>query len=658
MNINIENAIKKFFSNPSFQMVYSEAIANSLDADAKHIEVRIYCNSYSDMDSLVIEIQDDGNGFTDENLKKFSELLQNSDELHKGLGRLIYLAYFREVEIESVFDGHKRLFTFTKQFDPRDVVKEDAAGLPNSTILRFTSYWKNRIRDHNFLNPAYLKKYILTKFIPNLYALKKADVPFEISFSLIVPREKETKNFYSFKETLTATDLPDFIEKEVTCENLDFFNNKLTISYSIKKTGGAGSLVTAIAVDNRILPQRIFNEGKIPQGNEVFLILTSSFFDGKTDDDHENLKLDPADLPLIKRVFTKYASEILNKEIPELKTLNENAVVKMADKYPFLNGLFDKEYVGLIDEEESVAAAQNELFKQEKILLEADSIPDDKIEETLNTSARKLAQYILYRTKIIKKLSAMKLEESEGTFHDIIIPRKKVCNTLNFQNDLYLNNVWLLDDKFMTYSHVLSDQEMSDLLKVLAIDDELENPNKRPDIAVVFSSDVSDTTSTQKSDVVIVELKKPNASFDEKRKVEAQIRDRARRLLKYSPGKIDRLWAYGIMPFDDEFRRELKETKWHKVFSQGEVYYQEMSIYADDGNEHMLAVYLMSHDTLWKDAETRNSTFLKILKDGFAKYSESDLDSEEEKTDEETSPSHLLLNDNSDVQAISEDNKL
>ena len=46
---------------------------------------------------------------------------------------------------------------------------------------------------------------------------------------------------------------------------------------------------------------------------------------------------------------------------------------------------------------------------------------------------------------------------------------------------------WLLDDKFMTYSHVLSDQEMSDLLDVLKIDDdELTNPNKRPDIAVVF----------------------------------------------------------------------------------------------------------------------------------------------------------------------------
>ncbi len=619
MNINIENAIKKFFSNPSFQMIYSEAIANSLDADARNIDVRIYCNSYSDTDSLVLEIQDDGNGFTDENLRKFSELLQNSDELHKGLGRLIYLAYFKEVDIESIFNGQRRSFTFTKQFDPRDVIRSDAQGLPNSTILRFTSYWKKKIRNHEFLSPAYLKKYILTRFIPHLYALKRSDISFNINFSLIVPKDKETEKFCSFSENLSNSDLPDFTEEEITCENLDLFNNKFTISYSIKKTGGIGSLVTAIAVDNRILPQKIFNEGRIPQGNEVYLILTSSFFEGRTDDERENLKIDPADLSEIKRVFTKHASEILNREIPELKELNEKAVIKMADKYPFLNGLFDKEYVGLIDEEESVAVAQYELFKQEKILLEADTIPDDKIEETLNTSARKLAQYILYRTKIIKKLSQINLEDTEGTFHDIIIPRKKICHSSEFQKDLYFNNVWILDDKFMTYSHVLSDQEMSDLLEVLMIDDELENPNKRPDIAIVFSSDISDPETTQKSDVVIVELKKPSANFDEKRKVESQLRDRGRRLLKYSPDRIDRIWAYGIIPFEPEFIRELKETDWHEVFSQGDVYYKELKILADDGKEHMMIAYLMSHETLWKDAEIRNSTFLKILKDEFAK---------------------------------------
>ena len=357
MNINVENAIKKFFSNPSFQMVYSEAIANALDANARNIDVRIHCNSFSDKDSLCLEIEDDGNGFTDENLRKFSELLQNSDESHKGLGRLIYLAYFREVEITSRYEGKKRSFTFTKRFNPEDVITEDDNSKKKSTTLRFTSYWKDKVANHDFLSPGYLKNYILTRFMPNLYALKKANQDFKITFSLIIPPERETKDFHSHSEEITAETLPEFTDKEVICEGLDLFENKINISYSIKKVGGAGSLITAVSIDNRILPQKLFKEGGIPTGHEVFMILSSPFFNGKTDDEREHLKLDQSEINIIRKVFTKIASEILNEKIPQVKQLNEKTIKQMSDKYPHLAGMFDKEYIGLINEEESVEAA-------------------------------------------------------------------------------------------------------------------------------------------------------------------------------------------------------------------------------------------------------------------------------------------------------------
>ena len=41
MRINIKNAIKLFFSNPSLEMVYFEAIANAIDAGASHIKITI-----------------------------------------------------------------------------------------------------------------------------------------------------------------------------------------------------------------------------------------------------------------------------------------------------------------------------------------------------------------------------------------------------------------------------------------------------------------------------------------------------------------------------------------------------------------------------------------------------------------------------------------
>ena len=64
MKINISKAIKQFFPNPSLEMVYFEAIANSLDAEAKNINVVISLQSFDKAKTLEIKIDDNGNEFT------------------------------------------------------------------------------------------------------------------------------------------------------------------------------------------------------------------------------------------------------------------------------------------------------------------------------------------------------------------------------------------------------------------------------------------------------------------------------------------------------------------------------------------------------------------------------------------------------------------
>lgn len=41
MNVNLSNAVRMFYGKSSFEMVYMEAIANSLDAEATEITVEI-----------------------------------------------------------------------------------------------------------------------------------------------------------------------------------------------------------------------------------------------------------------------------------------------------------------------------------------------------------------------------------------------------------------------------------------------------------------------------------------------------------------------------------------------------------------------------------------------------------------------------------------
>ena len=41
MEVNVQKAVKMFFSNSSFEMIYSEAFANALDAGANEIRINI-----------------------------------------------------------------------------------------------------------------------------------------------------------------------------------------------------------------------------------------------------------------------------------------------------------------------------------------------------------------------------------------------------------------------------------------------------------------------------------------------------------------------------------------------------------------------------------------------------------------------------------------
>ena len=74
MKANLSNVAKHFFPNPSLEMVYFEAIANSIDAEATEISINIKIKSFAEVDTFKLEISDNGNGFTDENFRKFSIL--------------------------------------------------------------------------------------------------------------------------------------------------------------------------------------------------------------------------------------------------------------------------------------------------------------------------------------------------------------------------------------------------------------------------------------------------------------------------------------------------------------------------------------------------------------------------------------------------------
>lgn len=94
---------------------------------------------------------------------------------------------------------------------------------------------------------------------------------------------------------------------------------------------------------------------------------------------------------------------------------------------------------------------------------------------------------------------------------------KKLFLKNDFYNDFFINNVWLLDDKYMFYIIILSDLKMIDLLNYFFIEEEeILKDDSRLDIVIVFFDNLDNLL---KVDVVIVELKKINLKLVKKEEV-------------------------------------------------------------------------------------------------------------------------------------------
>lgn len=53
----------------------------------------------------------------EENFARFKTLLKPRDHFHKGIGRLVFLNYFSQVEVNSIWDKSQRTFIFKEGFD-------------------------------------------------------------------------------------------------------------------------------------------------------------------------------------------------------------------------------------------------------------------------------------------------------------------------------------------------------------------------------------------------------------------------------------------------------------------------------------------------------------------------------------------------------------
>ena len=166
MEVNVNQAIKIFFSKSSFEMIYMEAFANALDANATQFNVSVELDDYSNLQNLKITIEDNGEGFTDKRYSKFSKLLDVEEKTHKGLGRLVYLCYFDKVSIISFYDkGKKRTFEFTDDFDGKSDKVEIVSRKKSGSKFILFGFNGDKLSKNINIKSSYIKRVLLENFI-------------------------------------------------------------------------------------------------------------------------------------------------------------------------------------------------------------------------------------------------------------------------------------------------------------------------------------------------------------------------------------------------------------------------------------------------------------------------------------------------------------
>lgn len=634
---NIKDIVANLGKDVKFLQPLFEAIINSLEANAKKIRVTIQQDPtiFDDFSSIhSFSIEDDGEGFTQKNIEAFSTLwTDNKRQIGcKGSGRFTWLSVFNIIQVDSFLaDQNKHIhINFDLNFDGQ-IITDNVEVEKNKTIITFSNvtdkfYHRNidgKIKDKRYSSdPQKIKQEILNYLLIKLFLLKKQDVDFEIS---ILCEKSAKENPIEVK--INPSDIPKLDYENFSIRSKVNDEDFLFQLYYLFKTDGANTKRLYFCSNSRATKEydsdSLGFSSHLPNKDSFIMMLCSEYFNNKDNDSRNDftelsfLKYATDEIPLLTNDILSETRPVMQRIIrnkyPEIERINveeENAAI---EKNPHLIK-YIKENKEIVKSKESLTIAAQKKFNDEKIkvrnkieqVLSNNNVSASEFEKTINEitdiAYYELGEYIVYRDTIIKALAkTMNTEAREKVFHDMFIPMK-TSNSNDSINDRLLSNLWLLDDKYMTYLYASSDKSYKRIAKDLNL--EPVESLTRPDMCVFLSSN----DDTKSKDALIIEFKSAKADLDEKRKALSELPDNVM-TLRNDVTNIKTVWSYGITEIDESFEKSLLGQDYEPLFSNGEskIYYK----YLKNANTH---VYFIDYQSIIDDALSRNSTFIEILK--------------------------------------------
>ena len=637
MRVNIPNIVKNLGKNINFLQPLYESITNSLEANATSINIEIYHDEPFEqiMPKMIgFTIQDNGNGFNQKNRNAFMELWTNNKLALgcKGSGRFTWLKVFDKIDIVSyIKEENKKVFIpFKLDFEEDQMEIQDSSVNSNSTIISFSNitpnYYNNvsdgRYRvdfrvnaDIDYITNS-IKEYLLIK----LFLLTKQGKNFSIKIKIDNNERIISSDNIPELQLCKFNIFSDITQKNFLFELYYLFKED---SKNSKKVYFCANGRAILEIDDDSLG---FSAG-LPNKDSFIMLLCSDYLNDKDNDGRSELseltgkKQANFDSPLlisdIKFAMKKYMHQVILEKYPQLQDLNKQEEEKAINKAPYLSDII-KENSDILKSESSLLKEAKKEFniKKEIVINKFEKLLSDRsidtkeynksISEISSIALAELGEYIYYRENIIKalKLAIEENKENEKFYHDIFMPMK-TSSSEEDDNKHLLSNIWLLDDKFMTYSYAASDKTVNQ------IKDEIKEKNEnkfkvshRPDLSIFFNK------LDGLKNVVMVEFKSPNADLNEKTKSLTELPDDIAIVKKNIPS-IETVWSYIVTTIDEKFEFSIESSEnFQQLFStdeQTKVYYR----YLPKANAH---VFIIPLTTIVSDSSDRNKTFLDILK--------------------------------------------
>lgn len=643
---NVQYRAEKEYKNSreKFFLLLREIISNAIHAvlirgsKEKDYIPKLNLDIVFDETQCKIELTDNGEGFNEGNRKYFEELDKKNPEKEKlnfhplGQGRLAIVYFADSAEYETVYKDdsgkyNKRtipypstsegLFSFSEYEEIE--VKNNTYTKLTILINRQQSLGRAKTFFKSYSTHELFKQWFIETFFPfiisnetlvinisfngNSFAIKKDSIeaetqkePFELALS--------DNNKYSFILWLIKNSKPMHGNNPIICfaRNLRASLSNGHLSYSI---------------DN--------NEG-------YTLYLTSNFFDEYVDTKGERIDVSCDDITCIQNKVNEILDDKFKNIIESNRKVSKRNLKTFQQKYPSLEAFVVESNIvsdkNIINEREIIQSAIDEKSRIEKKFwnqIDRDPINEEDEHFSDTEDCQKLLNsslhiYVKHRESVLKQLHTLiqKFKEDgspkpelEATVHDLFMKRGTILSESSNVN--HLHNLWILDDKFTTFSTNFKAKSTK--------------PGQSLSDIYIWADDPEKTKQ-----ILIFELKSTTKAHNAGNKEEgmiAQVKRYAQDFYK-NPNKIlnwranvDKVQYLAIiLAGKSDIDKELTSNNVGKYYS---IPFLEDSYYCDDEfskdnspkNKMPIRIELYSFEDIYELASNRNNIFFKLLKKEF-----------------------------------------